>query len=279
MVYEGNERVIYVELLKALYGTIRAARLFWEKLSGHLQEWGFIPNPYDPCVVNKDINGKQCTVAWHVDDIKISHVDALVVDHVINLLDEEFGQESPLTVSRGTAHEYLGMHFDFAVKGEVTIDMIAYIKSVLAEMPEEMKGKAPSPAAAHLFKVNENPVSIDDDHATIFHRLVMQVQYMSQRARPDLRTAVSFLSRRVAKPDVDDYRKLTRLMRYIQATIYLKLTLSADGSRSIRWWIDASYAVHADMKGHTGVTMSMGRGSVYSSSSAQKLKCKELNGE
>ena len=91
--------------------------------------------------------------------------------------------------------------------------MIAYIKSVLVEMPEEMKGKAPSPAAAHLFKVNANAVSIDDDHATIFHRLVMQVQYMSQRARPDLRTAVSFLSRRVAKPDVDDYRKLTRLMK------------------------------------------------------------------
>ena len=30
---------------------------------------------YDPCVVNKDVNGKQMTVIWHVDDLKVSHVD------------------------------------------------------------------------------------------------------------------------------------------------------------------------------------------------------------
>jgi hypothetical protein len=40
--YEGKEKVLYVELLKALYGTLKAARLFWLLLSGRLQEWGFI---------------------------------------------------------------------------------------------------------------------------------------------------------------------------------------------------------------------------------------------
>ena len=56
--YERGKMVLYVELLKALYGTLRASRLFWEKLSAKLQEWGFQPNPYDSCVVNKMINGK-----------------------------------------------------------------------------------------------------------------------------------------------------------------------------------------------------------------------------
>ena len=70
-VQEGNETVICVELLKALYGTMRAARLFWEKLSKQLVDWGFKINPYDRCVANKMINGTQCTVAWHVDDVKI----------------------------------------------------------------------------------------------------------------------------------------------------------------------------------------------------------------
>ena len=45
-----------VELLKALYGTLRAARLFWEKLSSKLKEWGFEMNKYDPCVPNKIVN-------------------------------------------------------------------------------------------------------------------------------------------------------------------------------------------------------------------------------
>lgn len=65
---EKGRKVMYVELLKALYGTIRAARLFWEKLSRKLLEWGFEPNPYDSCVMNKMVGNKQLTVAWHVDD-------------------------------------------------------------------------------------------------------------------------------------------------------------------------------------------------------------------
>lgn len=51
--YEQGQKVLYMELLKALYGTIRAARLFWEKLSNKLIEWGFEANPYDSCVMNK----------------------------------------------------------------------------------------------------------------------------------------------------------------------------------------------------------------------------------
>ena len=51
----------------------------------------------------------------------------------------------------------------------------------------------------------------------------------------------------------------------------LSLILSGDGTGVIKWWVDASYAVHPDMKGHTGGTMSMGRGSVYSTATKQKL--------
>jgi hypothetical protein len=55
---------MYVELLKA--GTVRAARLFWEKLTAKLVlDWGFTANPYNPCVMNKIISGTQLTVAWH----------------------------------------------------------------------------------------------------------------------------------------------------------------------------------------------------------------------
>ena len=37
------------------------------------------------------------------------------------------------------------------------------------------------------------------------------------------------------------------------------------------WWVDASYAVHENMRGHTRGTMSVGTGSIYSMSSKQKL--------
>ena len=57
LVMERGEQVMYMELLKALYGTLCAARLFWQKFSKQLIDvWGFVPNKYDDCVVNKTIN-------------------------------------------------------------------------------------------------------------------------------------------------------------------------------------------------------------------------------
>ena len=73
---EQGEKVMYMELLKALYGTLQAAQLFWEKLRAKLaKDWGFVLNRYNSCVVNKKVDGKQLTMAWHVDDQKVSHED------------------------------------------------------------------------------------------------------------------------------------------------------------------------------------------------------------
>ena len=67
--------MLYVKLKKALYGTLQAVQLFWRLLLNTLKEWGFKLNEYDQCMANKTINGKQCTIIWHVDDLKISHVE------------------------------------------------------------------------------------------------------------------------------------------------------------------------------------------------------------
>jgi hypothetical protein len=60
-------------------------------------------------------------------------------------------------------------------------------------------------------------------------------------------------------------------MKYLQSTIDLPLVLSADGTGIPQWHIDASYAVHVDMKSHTGGAMTLGKGSMYSTSVKQKL--------
>jgi hypothetical protein len=61
------------------------------------------------------------------------------------------------------------------------------------------------------------------------------------------------------------------VMKYLQSMIDLPLVLSADGTGVLWWHIDASYAVHADMKSHTGGAMTLGKGSVYSTLVKQKL--------
>ena len=67
--------VLYVKMQKTIYGLLRSALLFYKKLVADLEGNGFLINPYDPCVASKTINGNQMTVCWHVDDLKVSHVD------------------------------------------------------------------------------------------------------------------------------------------------------------------------------------------------------------
>jgi hypothetical protein len=163
------------------------------------------------------------------------------------------------------------MTLDFSNSGEVTITMIDYIKGILHDAPKEMRGSAATPAANHLFQINENPIPLKTEEAEIYVHIVMQLLYLSQRARPDIRTAVSFLCGRLTKPDQDDYKKLARVIKYLDSTVDMALVLAADDTGKIKWWVDASYAVHTDMKSHTGGTLSMGKGSIYSTSNKQKL--------
>ena len=65
VVMENGKPTLYVRLLKALYGCVRSALLWYVLFSGTLKKQGYVLNPYDPCVANKIIEGKQCTIAWY----------------------------------------------------------------------------------------------------------------------------------------------------------------------------------------------------------------------
>ena len=97
----------------------------------------------------QNFNGKQCSIIWHVDDLKISHVEPKVVNDIIKKLEDKFGQESPLVTSQGKTIDYLGMCIDYMAKGKVKISMYDYIDKMLTELPSDMNGVSTTPAALH----------------------------------------------------------------------------------------------------------------------------------
>ena len=60
-------------------------------------------------------------------------------------------------------------------------------------------------------------------------------------------------------------------MKYLNGTKKLALTLGADNLSVVKWYVDASFAVHPDFKSHTGSVMTLGRGGIQSMSRKQKL--------
>jgi len=83
---------------------------------------------------------------------------------------------------------------------------------------------------------------------------------------------VAFLCTRVQSPDVDNYKKLAWVMKFICST--RDITLTMDAGDGLKWWVDSSYAVHPDMRRHSGICMTLGKGTTYSASSKQKLNTK-----
>ena len=84
-------------------------------------------------------------------------------------------------------------------------------------------------------------------------------------------TSMSFLTKRVRKPDRDDWEKLKHMVKYLKSMMSLPLILSADGSNNIYTYADAVFAVHPDMKSHNGAGLTLGRGFAISISGGQKL--------
>ena len=85
---------------------------------------------------------------------------------------------------------------------------------------------------------------------------------------------IAFLCTCVREPTEDDWSKLVRLIHYLNGTAELFPTLRADDTHLIRWYGDASFAVHQDMKSHTGVVMTMGSGGIINVSRKQKMVSK-----
>jgi len=66
--YDGGSTIVIQEVVKSL------------------TKQGFKLNPFDGCVANKIVKGKQITICFHVDNCKISHESTKVVDATIKWL-------------------------------------------------------------------------------------------------------------------------------------------------------------------------------------------------
>ena len=80
---------------------------------------GYHRNEYDWYVMNKIVTGKQCTIIWHVNDLKMSHVDSDIVSSVLADIDTEYINIEKITITWGKIHKYIGMTINLSSPGKV----------------------------------------------------------------------------------------------------------------------------------------------------------------
>jgi hypothetical protein len=170
VVIENGMQVLYVRLIKAIYGCVKSAMLWYDLFTGTLKKMGFVLNPYDSCIANATIKGKQCTIAWYVDDNKISHVDPDVVTMVIKRMEKCFDK---MTVTRGKEHVFLvGMNIRYTDKNTAVVTMKDYLLESIRESGLNIEREAATPARKNLFEVNDGATRLSGDRAESFHSVV-----------------------------------------------------------------------------------------------------------
>jgi hypothetical protein len=278
---KGVKQLI-TQCLNAIYGTMVASLLYYNKFCRTLKTNNFIINPYDPCVANRQVDGKQQTICWHVDDCKLSHKDKTANDDFIQTLRDEYESifedgSGKMTVSRGKVHTYLGMKLDYGIKGQCAVTMFEYLEECIEAYDQATSHKHRTrtcAAPADLFVVQEDSEKLSKKKGEQFHSIVAKVLFATKRARPDTGPPVSYLTTRVRESNRNDWSKMAHMMEYIRKTKRLPLILRADGSGMLKWYVDASHGVHPNMRGHTGGGLTMGTGFPITASTKQKLNTK-----
>jgi hypothetical protein len=270
--YLQDDGRIAVQLDKALYGCLQSGKLWYDLVSTYLQQIKFKINDADPCVFNKfGINNKQITVCLYVDDLLVT---GEMVD-ILNFKEELKKRFGKITEEDGPIVSYLGMTMDFSDKGVVKLTMEKFMKDLFEEFPTD--GLAPNPALPNLFTISNDEELLLRCEKEAFHSCVAKLLYLAKRVRPDILTPVAFLTTRVSNPTFEDWKKMNRVLKYLNSTKDFGVRIKPGKDICIEAYVDASYAPHKDAKSHTGSVIVFGQGPIYTRSVKQKIVSKSTS--
>ena len=189
VVYENGKVNLYMQLMKALYGCIKSALLWYELFARELRDMGFKLNPYEKCVANKMIDGEQCTISWWVDDNCLTHLSAKVLDKIIERIELKFGK---MAVTRGDKHTFLGMKLRFSGDGMVWINMREYIMEAIEVFNQPLTRIAATPAMKGFLTIDDQSKPLSDEKMERFVSAVMKLLWAGNRGRPDTELTTAF---------------------------------------------------------------------------------------
>lgn len=248
---------LVLQLHKYAYGLKEAPRKFYEMLVKGLTERAeFKVTVSDRCLLVKRKGEDAVLVSLHVDDELGIIIGDKHNDELLTALQEIF----PGEVTSRPANSYLGMMFEHDKEGrEVRVSQKAYWEQALEKYGLTGLRVATSPAADDLF---EDSTKTEPVCAKTYQSMVMTAQYGAAFTRPDLRLAVAWLATKCQAPTEGDMEKLLRVYAYVKGTLDLPLVLKPKDLQ-LTMYADASFAVHKDMKSHSGIVIMLGGAPIF----------------
>jgi len=205
----------FLILVKAVYGSIDAGRLWNECLNKAFLMNRWKRSRLDPCLYVKcDESGHVSTSVVHVDDIAAS---GRAISSEVRSLGYQFREVKPVGE---LGSPMLGVEV-FKFDSCIVLSMEKYI---VAKLVKSTRKSCPvSPLPVILPDGNDESELIKD--VIVFQKPLGQLMWIATSERFDILYAVNWLSRYTSAPRASHMRVLDHLLAYVHGTKHLKLLL------------------------------------------------------
>ena len=142
---------IAVWLMKALYGCIQSAILWYNELTATLEDIGFHRNRYDNCSFSRAQLGSIDRILVYVEDLFITSESKESLQAIADTLKRKY---EAVTYNTGLEHDFLGIHWDFIIPGQASLSMDGYINDIISKY--NVMKRCSTPATDKLFRTTQD---------------------------------------------------------------------------------------------------------------------------
>lgn len=221
-------------LKRSLYGLRQSPRCWSKRFSTFLQQAGFKTSEADPCLHIRQKGDTKLIVALYVDDGLVMSTHQQEADNFVKELRGEF------KVTARQASYFLGLEIERSEDGSIKICQQAYAKKIL----ERFGFQDCKPVSTPMTKEPETGKEIRESEKRTdfpYRQAVGALMYLMVGTRPDLAFSVSFLSRSLDCPSLEDVSRLKRVLRYIAGTTKLGIVYRPTKNRNFECYSDADF--------------------------------------
>ncbi|TPX44284.1 DNA-directed DNA polymerase [Chytriomyces confervae] len=251
---DGSGRVY--KLKKGLYGLKQAGRIWYINLVTYLKSQGYVQSNAYPCVFYKTLGTERVFLAIYVDNICFFGHQCMI-DAAFNDIKSAFKVRDlgPITYTIGIQVEHM--------PSGIFIHQSKYIKEILARFSKYF---TPYPISVPL------PTSFKSEPSTetfalmpdpkMYLEAIGCLNYAAINTRPDLSTAVSYLSIFSSKPSTEHWDYLMHMHCYLNGTKDHSISYSNSGNLPPHGFADAAYNVHSGAKSQLGYLVLLADGAI-----------------
>ena len=258
-----KDGTLLVEVQRALYGLPESAKLWYEYLAAVLKNIGYKQCPNEPCLFRKQRNNNKeiSVLSVYVDDVFHTYRGERMRDELYAGMRN--GRISEPTIQRfkkdGDVISHLGISILKLPNRRLFLSQPGYTNEILEKYQPKKSYKTPCNDQI-LQRVNKELLESERCDLNKYVSKLMKLMYLGNRTRPDILPTLSILSTKMKNPSNEDMEKLDRVIGYIYDTKNLGITVRfyPDSNFELFAYFDAAWAVHQDLKGHSGILITLG---------------------